>query len=371
MRSTWVVACVLAMFAACASASEIAPAPATPEAIAPLRGAAGDSDLRVMLSELASSKACAMVRGGYRGLRAPDRPEVVTGVLWIRECEITNVGARVKFQLSGNGWAWVDQTRSKGGGTFTVKQYVRFRIGATIRGELDVAYDPDAHVATVWFTPDKPLDVEFKTIGAIDVDSEGMWSSMVGALGSAFATSPEDAARVQTKLRGKRELSAILVDGLAVTIDLCTGLTRVHLGRPAKGEMGVAGVGETYRVPVELKPGGVMLIGPQQADKGMTLRATASKGVVRLSLVCADQAESIAAAYLRGRALPDVPTLGRVDLRSDARLEIEPTTCPVVAVIYPLGDTPVRFAWERPTAEIARSTGGPLIRCDARHEAVD
>lgn len=144
-------------------------------------------------------------------------------------------------------------------------------------------------------------------------------------------------------------------------------MTRVHLGRPPKGGMGVADVGETYRVPVELEPHGVMLIGPQLAGAGMTIGAT-SEGAVRLSLVCAEDAATIASEYLAGRITSKVPTLGRIDVRTNARLEIKPTTCPVVVVARPLTNKPVRFSWECPTAEIARSTGGSLISCKANHE---
>lgn len=361
-RTCWFVACCLAAAGACQSE---APPPAAPKAVAPLRGAAGDSDLRVMLSELASSKACALIRGGFHGLRAPERPDVVTGVLWIRECEITNIGPRMTFEIAGNGWSWIDKTKSKGGGTFAVRQYVRFRIAATIRGELDISYDQEAHVASLWFTPEAAPSVTFKTIGDIEVDSEGVWSSVVGALGTAFATSPEDAALWQATSQGTRDLSAKLADGLAVTINLCTGLTRVHLGRPPRGEMGPANVGETFRVPVELQPDGLMLIGPQLATAGMTLRATATRGAVTLSLACADDAAKVAREFLKGHTKADVETLGSVEVRANAQLEIEPTTCPLVVVIRPLGHAPARVAWERPTAEIARSTGGPLIHCAA------
>ena len=104
------------------------PPVAVPQAVAPTRGAAGDADLRLMLPELASSKACGMIRGGFQGLSSPDHPDVVTGVLRIRQCEITNAGAHVTFHITGNGWLWVDQTKSKAGLTFTVRQYVRFSI---------------------------------------------------------------------------------------------------------------------------------------------------------------------------------------------------------------------------------------------------
>jgi len=363
MRTASLVVLGMALLGACKH--EGAPPPERPAAVAPLRGAVGDSDLRVMLSELASSRACARIRGGFHGLRAPQHPGVVTGVLWIRKCEITNAGDHVTFQIAGNGWSWVDETTSSGGGTFAVRQYVRFSISATLHGELDVAYARDSHVATVWFTPERAPTVKFATIGDIDVDSQGVWSSVVGALGTAFASSPDDVALGAATSRGTRDLRAHLADGLAVTINLCTGLSRVILGRPPKGEMGVANVGETWRVPVELQPGGVMLIGPQSAGDGMTLHATATQGAARLSIVCAKQAATVASDFLAGRLESRVPTLGDVDVRDDVHLEIKPTTCPVVVVARALDNVPARFAWERPTAEIARSTGGPLINCKA------
>jgi hypothetical protein len=60
-----------------------------------------------------------------------------------------------------------------------------------------------------------------------------------------------------------------------------------------------------------------------------------------------------------------VPILGTIDVRAESRLEIAPTQCPVVVVATALDDAPARFAWERPTAEIARSTGGSMVHCPA------
>jgi hypothetical protein len=360
MHTTSLVA-VLATLVACAR--DVAPPPEPPKPVTPLRGASGDSDLRVMLSELASAQACAMIRGGFHGLRAPEHPEVVTGVLWIRECKITNIGPRVKFHLAGSGWTWIEETESKAGGTFAVHQYVRFSIAATIRGEVDIAYDRGTHVATLWFTPEQTPEVAFKTIGGIDVDSQGVWSSVIGALGTVFATSPEDAALAVAKLQGKRDLKTQLADGLAVTMNLCTGLRRTHIGRPPRGEMGAPSVGETRRVFVDLEPEGVILSGPQVAVDGMKLRATASRGPVQLSVMCAKHAATVAAAFLEGRTNVKVPTLGSIEVRAQAHLEIEPTACPVVVVVTPLEKKSARVAWERPTAEIAGSTGGPMIHC--------
>lgn len=369
MHRIWLILLSFVALAACEREVSAPPPPVLPASsaartvAAPTSGAAGDEDLRVMLSELASSKACGLIRGMFLGLRAPDRPGVVTGVLWIRDCKISNAGLHVTFRIAGNGWLWIDRSQDQAGGTFAVRQYVRFGFDATIRGALDLGYDRRAHVATVWFTPDRDPEVKFTAIGNVDVDRQGVWSSVVGALGTAFATSPEDAAAELTHSQGTSELAARLANGLAVTIDLCTGLSRVQLGRPARGEMAPADVGETRRIPVEVQPGGLVIIGPQLAADGMTLQAVALQGGVRLTLVCAKYAETVAAEVLAGRPISTIPVLGTVDVRSKAQLRIKPASCLVDVVASPLDNAPARFAWERPTAEIARSTGGPLIHC--------
>ena len=94
--------------------------PDVPVATPVERGASGDADLRVMLAELASAKACEMIRGQFRPLRAPDRADVVTGLMWIRECKVTNVGTSVSLSLAGDGWQWADQQQHKAGGSFSV-----------------------------------------------------------------------------------------------------------------------------------------------------------------------------------------------------------------------------------------------------------
>lgn len=305
-----------------------------------------------------------MIRGQFRALRAPDRPAIATGVLWIRDCAITNDGARVTFHLTGDGWQWAEQTKKKAGGTFVVRQYVKFSVDTTIRGALDIAYSRKAHVVSLWFTPEALPEVGFQTIGDVEVDRQGTWSSIVGSLGSAFADSPETVAAGEAEKLGKVELTKQLADGLAVTLNLCTGLSRFNLGRPPKGEMQPADVGETKRVPVEIQPGGVMIAGPQLAGNGMTVHAETTQGAVRMTLVCAEHAESVAAAFVAGRVPTAVPLLGSVDVRGTGKLHIKPTKCLVVLVTSPLDNMAATYSWLRLPSETAESTGGPLVQCE-------
>src|SRR5256885_1907675 len=103
---TIVLVAVLLGAASCHRDSERAPAPSATPAHGvepPIRGAAGDADLRVMLAEMASAKACEMIRGRFIPLRAPDRPGVTSGVLWIRGCEISREGdgPHILFAIDG------------------------------------------------------------------------------------------------------------------------------------------------------------------------------------------------------------------------------------------------------------------------------
>ena len=337
-----------------------------PSAKPVMRGAVGDGDLRIMLTELASAKACQLVRGQFRPLRAPDRPDVVTGIMWIRECKVSSVGTKVTVALSGNGWQWAEQQQHKAGGSFAIQQYVKFAMTATIPGTLDIAYATSDHLVSLWFTPSTPPEVTFTPLGDIDVDRKGIWSSIVGAAASVFGQSPEHMAQGEAKEQGGRELEKQLADGLSITIDLCTGLSRFHLGREPKGTQNKPDAGETKKVPIELQPNALMVFGPQLVGgAGFTANVDAPTSALHVTLACADQADQLAAAYVAGQSLPAIKTLAVKDIRGKGTLAIRSANCQVALIAQQL-DPSVhggRFDWQRPLTETARSTGGPIIEC--------
>jgi hypothetical protein len=350
-----------------ASVAPVASADPVPVAKPAERGAVGDSDLRVMLGEIAATKACELVRGQFRPLRAIDHPDVVTGVMWIRECKITSAGTKVTFVLSGNGWQWADQKQKKAGATFAVRQYVKFGMTATLPGALDIAYDRHDHILSLWLTPSQLPEVTFTPVGGIAVDTEGAWSSVVGAIGTLFASSPQHLATGQAKEQGGHELEKQLADGLSITIDLCTGLSRFGLGREPKGKMDLPDAGETRRVPIDLQPDALMVFGPQLVGTaGFTANVDSPSGLVHVELACRDQAEALAAAYADGRPLPVIKTLAAKDIVGKGSLRIGKAACQVSLVArQTVPNAPVvTFDWQRPPAEIARSTGGPIIACE-------
>lgn len=356
--------------AACSGGKDCPPTPPPPQPKPVVHGAAGDRDLRVFLAELASAKACELMRGQFRPLRAPDRSGVSTGVLWIRDCDITRQGDGddVMFHLAGNGWQWADQKKHKAGATFELAQDVKFAVDLPMPGGLDVAYDRSSHVVSLWFSPQRVPEVQFTPIGSFDVDEHGAWATVLGGLSSVFGSSPEAQARHEAKGQGTANFARSLADGLSLTIQACTGLSRFNLGRPVKGKMVEADVGETHDVPVELHPDGMMITGPYIATHGMTAAFDVDAGGrIRAALMCHDQAEQLAAAYLAGSELPEVTSLAVEDLGAGhGTLHVGRAKCPVAVVIREIpvaGRAPVTFSWRRPPGESARSTGGPLIAC--------
>jgi hypothetical protein len=237
---------------------------------------------------------------------------------------------------------------------------------ANIPGTLDIAYAPSDHIVSLWFTPAAAPEVTFTPVGDIEVDKEGVWSSVVAAVGSILGQSPERMAKGEAKEQGGHELGKQLADGLSITINLCTGLSRFHLGREPKGTLNKPDAGETKKVPIELEPNGLLVFGPQPVgEAGFTANIEATSGALHAALACADQADALAAAYVAGQPLPAIKTLAAKDIRGTGSLRIARANCQVALVTQALDPTAhgAVFDWQRPLAETARSTGGPIIEC--------
>lgn len=356
------IAAALAV-AACGSDDKSAPKPKP--AKAPVRGAAADDDLRVMLAELASSKACDMIQGSYRGLRGSDDPQTTTGLLAMRECKLVNDGTNVKFTLGGVGWQWADQTKKRAGAKFQLREYVKFHVTAVLQGPLDIAYDREKHIVSIWFSPTKPPDVKFDPIGDVDVDEKGLWSDVVGGLSTVFGASPDEQGKKQAKQQGSQEFENQLSDGMTVAVDLCTGYQRFSMGRPPKGDLGPADPGETKDKPVAVAPGGLLVFGPFMAPDGMSVKIN-SNGPLRVGLACEDDVRPAVDAFVAEQPEPAIHTLDQADINGSGALKIKPQKCKVAFVAKSLAQQRVTFGWQRPASEIAQSTGGPAIRCDRK-----
>ncbi|CAN5480136.1 hypothetical protein BH11MYX1_BH11MYX1_23920 [soil metagenome] len=354
---------VVALVAACSSKKESAPDPLpVPVPETPLRDAEGDKDIRALVNDLIAGKACHEVEHRFSGIRDVKRAQTLVGSVWIRECQIENEGSHLAIRIAASGWEWVDQTQKKAGGTFVVKQYVKFDVVAKLAGTIDLAYDPKVHVASLWYTPTAVADVQFKPRNDIDVDSEGAWSSILGGTGALIGKSPDETAEQTAVKKGATAVQLANAKGVSVAVDLCTNTVRMSGERLPKGKMPKPSIGESERINAEVQNFGVLEFGPYAAPTGMTLAVDVEGGSAQMYLACVDQAEVVAAAFLEGKPNNAKPLTSEV-ISGKGTLHAPKERCPVVVVVRSIQPTPVKFTFVRPAAEATASKGGPLLHC--------
>jgi hypothetical protein len=354
----------LACVAACSRAhhDDVQQQQVAPKPQEPVRDAVGDRDMRALVADLASAKACEQFEHNMRGMVDDKDKSHVTGVLWIRRCKITLDGTHVTFALGGNGWQWNHTEKHQAGGTFEVDQWVKFGVDITLNGALDIAYDRADHVVTLWFTPDRQPDVKFTPVGDVSVDPKGAWSSIVGGMGTVFGKSPDREGTKAAKDQGEQMFDKAFGNGFAITVDLCTSTIRFDLDRPKKGEMAPPPIGQTMDVAAVLQPNGVMMFGPYADPKGMSIDASVEGGAARLYLACVDQAEQVAQAFLDDKPNTAKPLAAEV-VSGKAVLHAPSDHCKLAVVARSLLPKPVMVRFARPSGEATRAAGGPILQC--------
>ena len=354
---------ILVALAACSSKGKPPPdamPPPPPEA--PLRDATGDADVRSLVADLLAGRACDQAIHHFGGIRDKTRKELITGNVWVHECKITDSGPNVTIEISGNGWQWAEQAQKKAGGTFGIKQYVKFAVTAKLTGTIDIAYDRPTHIASLWFTPTGEPDVAFKPIGEIEVDRESTWASIIGDAGSLIGKSPEDAAETAAKSQGKKAIVQAASRGFEFAVDLCHNVTRMSKKRLPKGQMPKPSVGETDKVAIEVQNFGVMIEGPYNAHAGMTIDVAVAGGAAKVNLACVAEGEATAQAFLDEKTNTAKPIKAEL-VTGHAVLKVPKERCPVVVVIRSVQPNPVTVSYVRPAREAMESKGGPLARC--------
>jgi hypothetical protein len=354
--------CVALAVAACSSKKATPDAPPPPKPEEPLRDATGDAEVRILVADLLSGRACEQALHHFGGIKDKKRKTVITGEVWVRDCKIANEGANVTVSLAGNGWQWADQDQKKAGGTFGVHQYVKFELTAKLTGTIDVAYDPPTHIASLWFTPKGEPEVVFKPLGEIEVDRESTWASIVGGAGALIGKSPEDSAETAAKKEGKGAIEHAAASGFEISVDLCKNAMRMSKKRLPKGQMPKPSVGETEKIEVEVQNYGVMIYGPYDAHEGMTIDAEVTGGSAKVNLACISDAETTAQAFLDEKANTAKPIKSEL-VTGKAVLKLPKERCPIAVVIRSTQPTPVQVSFVRPAEEARAAKGGPLASC--------
>ncbi|HEX3475913.1 MAG TPA: hypothetical protein VHT91_12895 [Kofleriaceae bacterium] len=321
-----------------------------------------DPHFRELLVAIADSRACQEVRNTFHSLRSSDAPDTVTGELWIRECNIESHGTHLKFHFAGDGWQRVDQSTKKLGAKFSVNEYVRFHASATLEGTLDLAYEPKTHIATLWFKPTRSPDVKFDPPDKVDVDTHGLWSSIIGGIAKAVGKAPEKEAKKQVEQQGQQAFASKLDDGMTVTFNACSGSTRSQFGLLAPGTEAPLDVGDTTQVEIELKRGGVLIFGPEFATRPVSIDVRASSGPVHVEAACAAETEKLAKAYVAGEPLPQIETIASAQVTGHRQLALARPRCPYAVILRSEGGT-VSLRWKREPPP-----GAALIDCP-EHQA--
>lgn len=280
--------------------------------------AAEDDDLRKMLVDVAARRACDRLRGIFRPV-ADTTSATYIGVAWISECEAFGRGDGLTLQLAGRGWQWVSRSTEAAGADFEVASRVLFTFSVEAHGSLDMAYAEKNKIFTLWFTPGARPKTTFEVDGGVEVDSDGVWASVVGGVASLVGSSPEERAESKTREVGKRSFADRFSQGISTTIDLCSGDVRSGLGHPKQGKM-LGPSANVQRHSARIHPGGLHMHGPlRMPPSGFDVAAPAS---LESRFVCAKDAARIAQAFVDGEPLPDVPAASRG------------ATCPLVLVVH-------------------------------------
>lgn len=376
-RARALVATPFALAMACGGASSgsepEAPATAQP-APEPKRTAAENRDLRRMLVDLAAGSACQRLAGELVGLSASAKKKdgegsgPTTGRLWVERCSAERVqDDRVRLELEGSGWRWIDREDETLGARFGVSQYVRFdtKLQATVT--VDVAYARSKHRLTLMVTPTEPIRAQIVPTSGVDANAKGPWAALLGAAATVIGQSPDEKAAETLAEKGSRKIAQKLARGYTVAIDLCSGQQYTTSGELPAGELPQPPIpprGRRWKdnERVELMPGGIDLSGPySREDMPLGFEIEAEEDGVVARVICATEAREVARAFSKGQEIPEVDALTGDVVQPGApeTLRIDDASCDVVLYTRP-SEKSAKFAY---MAYSHSARARPLVPC--------
>lgn len=256
-------------------------------ASAPERSAAANPDIRRMVLDAATSgETCQKLRDRFIGLRAKGPSGAaagntrIVGRWWIRGCEVRAIGDHLALRLSGPAWYWVDQAKSG----YALHQYVYFDVDATMRGALDIGYDPSARLASIWFTPTDPSQVLLRPLTTLDLHAQNFFAWLL----LPFA---RPRANGMVVAQGEKQFRDRLDEGVTMTVALRTDRqVDLLLGQLARGQAPerpfAPGVPWLVNERLELHNGGAQVEGPFPAERTSLDDVVEAGAGVDYSLVC-------------------------------------------------------------------------------------
>ncbi|MGQ9424781.1 hypothetical protein ACXYTJ_02390 [Gilvimarinus sp. F26214L] len=324
-----------------------------------------DSNLLLALAQMAGMHVCDHMRDRFRNLETGSREgeSATSGTLWMEDCAAHVDGTRLSIALGGQGWRWVYRVKQQAGADFELSQYATFAVDVRVEGNLDAGYDEENRIFHFWFKPLDEPTVSFRPIGDVDVDTEGLWSSVVGGAASLFSRSPDDRAREQLQAVGRENLKEKFSEGFTASLNFCTG--RLDVGLGINGEDAAEPDMQEESIQAYMHEGGLILDGPYDVDPRQFAVNIEGDGPMLAELMCVNEAVALARAFVEQQPLPEVRALNRVETRGNARFGVDTSyvSCPVVLALRPLpgaGETSFGFQYQVHTAPLME----PLEQCE-------
>lgn len=333
-------------------------------------------NIRELAIDVASQHGCRFLRSlilpveKTGGSDSGKDTAAVIGNFIIEQCSTSRIDPlNINIAISGLGWQWVSRSTEQMGAEFSLNQYVKYRVDLSMSGTFDFIYDYRQRILTAYFVPSSDVGVNIEVAGDVDVRSEDLWSSLLGAAATLANQSPEGQAEGSIKAEGAKEFSARLRHGMTLIIDMCTGRQYTKFGTFPAGYLPFSNLeynGRFFEVnsAAELHEGGVLMAGPFETGKSPIAAniKMAGDGVLDVRWVCASDALVGAGSYVDDDAFPQIEPLRRQTVRGSARIEAEPD-CRSVLVIRPLGTQawPVSFSYQ---IYFEEDTRRKLVDCD-------
>lgn len=273
----------------------------------------------------------------------------VAGRWLVQECTPWSDGQNLTLTIGGPGWMWIDQPQVKWGGKYHVRQYVSFTARATIRGSLDVAYDANARVASVWLTPTAAPIVAFAPVSHVNAQAQNLLARVVKALPITALYADAKTQAVAEEL-GTQKFTDALLKGATITFNTASGQLDLMLGRLANGtvpQRPIPAARWLANERQELHRGGLQIAGPFPYGQPAQLDFFVERGNdFQFAAVCAETARSAVAQLVFAQPQSNAPIPPATFVTPGQRylVPLNPPPCDWTLVTYSHGDTTVAMA---------------------------
>lgn len=321
----------------------------------------GVKDLRQLLIDLAKHNSPAFMTGKIAPLSSPasaasssssssgqesGETEAQTGSLWIYDCNAT-VPEKNRFGivLKAKGWEWVQQETQKAHATFEVGQTICFDVKIAFSGYFELLYDPNTHIVNFYLVQTKPVQADFNVVGAVNVETKNLWSSIVGSAASMSGESLGQRAEQQIETIGTNTIQAKLDHGYTVIFDLCTTNVFTRFGTFPPGKLPVESKTKESNFEINtlaaLHPKSMLMAGPFDANKPILAHfENVSGGSIQAWWFCQEKAKEIAWNYSPGKQVSLTGAVAEMKIEGNKAVDFhcKPQNCKMVLMMMPVGE---------------------------------